>query len=185
MFRSSAVLGFCAVTITGCGGGASTGPAAPTEPTKADMPKAQLKLDRGPGKTTKRRIAIQGIATPGLRVSGDGERVISKKNGRFTLGVPLKVGRNRITVYAQGPEVQGSREDIVVKRVKPPRPPEPAADSQPAPSGSAPPPVECPPNTASNGIGGCGPTSNEYYEDKPQGDAYGDQIPETPFIDGE
>ena len=135
-----AVVAVNLVAIIGCGGAAtSTETTGSVEQTKADAPKAELKLDRGPGKTQKRRVAISGIATPGLEVEADGRRVISKKNGRFKLSVPLKVGQNRITVYARGREVRGAREDVVVRRTKPPPPPEPGPAPEPVPPPPPPP----------------------------------------------
>jgi len=56
---------------------------------------------------------------------------------------------------------------------------------QQAPQQQGPTTPGCPQYTAPNGQGGCGPTGNEYYRDKPKGDAYGDQIPEVPGIQGE
>ncbi len=146
-----------AIAVAGCGDvETSTEQPAPTEQTKDDAPKAELKLDLAPGKTQKRRVAISGIATPGLRISAENERVFSKENGRFRLDVPLKIGRNRITVYAQGAEVQGSREDVVVRRTKPPAPPrEPA----PAPEAPAPPPAG--PDACPSGRSGVPPNCEE------------------------
>ncbi len=56
---------------------------------------------------------------------------------------------------------------------------------QQAPQRQPPKPTACPPYTARAPEGGCYPTSNEYYRDKPKGNAYGDQIPEVPGIQGE
>ena len=64
-----------------------------------------------------------------------------------------------------------------------------AAAKQAAEKAAASPP-SCPPGTwydpPSDGFpGGCTPRDNSVYDNAPQGDAYGDQIPGTPGIQGE
>jgi len=46
------------------------------------------------------------------------------------------------------------------------------------------PPDSCPPNFTPTEAG-CAPANNDAYDGLPEGDAYGDQIPEVPGIQGE
>ncbi len=163
-----AAIGICGVvSVPGCGGGSAVETAAgPTERIKAGQPKAELKLERGPKATQRKRAAVEGIATPGIQVSADGERIFAKQSGRFRLSVPLKIGRNRITVYARGQEVRGAREDVVVRRTKPP----PKPESPPAPESATAVPTPAPqaPPAPSENQGFIDPptSSEEYRQDQ-------------------
>lgn len=189
--RLRCALAFLAVSTAGCGDGGSgpnagsdARPVAVERTVTADAPPptpvVRLTVRRPPRVVSGDDLLVAGVVTRGSRVTVRG-RPAGVQRGRFRTRLKLRVGVNRFTIVARRAGHQTTRRRIRVRRKPPPPPPPPPVAQVPAAPVA---PASCPPHFTP-APGGCAPADNQAYEGLPKGDAYGDQIPEVPGIQGE